>query len=108
MGTTKPEQALKILLAEDGLANQKLMLGILERLGYQVTVAKDGREAVQYYDSERFDLVLMGCANARDGWSGSFAPNQKDRTRQGIRNSPSSPSLRMPVVKTSGDAWNPE
>ncbi len=50
---------LHILLAEDGLANQKLAVGLLERWGHRVVVANDGREAVAMWESQAFDLVLM-------------------------------------------------
>ena len=50
---------LRILLAEDSLFNQKLMLGLLEKKGHQVTLAENGREAVAACQSHKFDLVLM-------------------------------------------------
>ncbi len=54
-----PPQLLKILLAEDNLVNQKLALGILESLGCEVTVARTGREAVEWAAREDFDAILM-------------------------------------------------
>ena len=50
---------LRILLAEDGLTNQKLAVALLQKWGHVVTVASDGREAVNEYESQPFDLVLM-------------------------------------------------
>ena len=50
---------LRILLAEDGLANQKLAVALLEKWGHRVTVANHGREAIQAYEKQSFDLVLM-------------------------------------------------
>jgi CheY-like chemotaxis protein len=50
---------LHILLAEDSLVNQKLAVALLEREGHTVTIAGNGREAVEAYDSAEFDLVLM-------------------------------------------------
>ncbi len=54
-----PIAPLRILLAEDGLANQKLAVKLLEKWGHQVTVATNGREAVQAYEKQPFDLVFM-------------------------------------------------
>ncbi len=51
--------SLKILLAEDSLANQKLAVGVLEKWGHQVTVANNGREAVAAVLAHEFDVVLM-------------------------------------------------
>ena len=51
--------SLRILLAEDGLTNQKLAVALLKKWGHVVTVANNGREAVQAYECQTFDLVLM-------------------------------------------------
>lgn len=51
----------KILLAEDNAANQKLALILLKKLGYEVQVAVNGREALQVFTSELFAAVLMDC-----------------------------------------------
>ncbi len=50
---------LQILLAEDGIANQKLAVGLLESWGHHVTVANDGQEAVDLWSGQSFDLILM-------------------------------------------------
>jgi len=50
---------MNILLAEDSRMNQVLAIGILERGGHSVTVANNGREAIQAFRSRSFDLVLM-------------------------------------------------
>ncbi len=52
-------RSLRILLAEDGLTNQKLAVALLQKWGHVVTVANDGREAVHAYENHPFDLVLM-------------------------------------------------
>ena len=55
--------ALRVLLAEDNAVNQRLATRLLEKQGHPVTVARDGREAVELWsEAERatpFDLVLM-------------------------------------------------
>jgi two-component system, sensor histidine kinase and response regulator len=56
--------ARKILLAEDGLVNQKVAVGLLTKRGHHVTVVGDGQAAVeaitgQTNDGQSFDLVLM-------------------------------------------------
>jgi signal transduction histidine kinase/CheY-like chemotaxis protein len=51
--------SLSILLAEDNVFNQRVALGLLGRMGHQVTVANNGLEAVELYSKNHFDLVLM-------------------------------------------------
>jgi signal transduction histidine kinase/CheY-like chemotaxis protein len=49
---------LKVLLAEDSLINQRVAIGLLERLGHDVVVANNGKEAVTTFEADRFDVVL--------------------------------------------------
>ena len=54
-----PGRTLRILLAEDNPANQKVAIRILSKQGHVVAVANNGREAVERAKREDFDLVLM-------------------------------------------------
>ena len=55
------KQKVRILLVEDNIVNQKLAKIMLTKVGYQVDVASDGKEAVEKYTTspEHFDLILM-------------------------------------------------
>ena len=56
-GTDEP---LHVLLVEDTPANRKVVTAVLTKRGHSVTVATDGREAVDLYKQRRaFDIVLM-------------------------------------------------
>jgi signal transduction histidine kinase/CheY-like chemotaxis protein/HPt (histidine-containing phosphotransfer) domain-containing protein len=50
---------LRILLAEDNAINQKVALGLLERLGYGADVVGDGRQALARLDHAAYDVILM-------------------------------------------------
>jgi CheY-like chemotaxis protein len=50
---------LSILLAEDNPVNQFLMVRLLEGRGHQVTVAADGRVALDEVARHGFDVILM-------------------------------------------------
>src|SRR5438105_3948902 len=51
----------RILLVEDNVINQQVALGILQIQGYGVTVANNGREALEACAQDDFDLILMDC-----------------------------------------------
>ncbi len=53
------EQSYRILLVEDEADNQKLALHFLEKLGYEVTLATNGLEAIWAFDKAFYDIVLM-------------------------------------------------
>ena len=52
-------QGLSILLAEDNVVNQRLTIRLLEKQGHKVTVAGNGKQALEAFDREKFDLILM-------------------------------------------------
>lgn len=60
---TSAEEELtnNILIVEDHLVNQKLFKTILEKSGYSVFVASDGKEALDVVESEKLDLIFMDC-----------------------------------------------
>jgi len=50
---------LSILVAEDNAVNQKLIRTLLEQKGHRVTLAGNGREAVQHVQDGCYDIVFM-------------------------------------------------
>lgn len=55
-GTVHP---INILLAEDNIVNQKVALAMLLRMGHGVTIANNGREALEQVQQTEFDVILM-------------------------------------------------
>ena len=51
----------RILVAEDNPVNQLVATRMLQKLGVAVTVAANGREALNHALSADFDLILMDC-----------------------------------------------
>jgi PAS domain S-box-containing protein len=54
-----PSRSLRVLLAEDTPANQKLFTYILSKRGHAVQVAHDGQQALEALGRQEFDVVLM-------------------------------------------------
>ncbi len=52
-------KSINILVAEDTLPNQLIIRIILQKLGHQVDIAKDGVEATEAVQNGSYDMVLM-------------------------------------------------
>ncbi|HEX5359930.1 MAG TPA: response regulator [Fluviicoccus sp.] len=52
---------LKVLIAEDNQLSQKVIRGMMQKLGVESTLVSNGREAVQAVMRDHYDLVLMDC-----------------------------------------------
>ena len=53
--------AMRVLVAEDNMVNQKVALRMLERLGIRADVAGNGTEAVEMAAKLPYDVVFMDC-----------------------------------------------
>ena len=50
---------LRVLLVDDNSINQKVAARIVQQLGYKPDLAANGREAVEAFDEQSYDLVFM-------------------------------------------------
>jgi len=87
-------EPLNILMAEDNLINQKVISAMLSKNGHAVTIASNGREAVEEAAKESFDLVLMDIQMPE--MDGLEATREIRRT--------SGPNARKPVIAFTADA----
>ncbi len=61
--------ANNILFVEDNETNIMITNEVLKQAGYDVTIARDGAEAISLYFQNDYDLVLMDCQMPiMDGW----------------------------------------
>jgi PAS domain S-box-containing protein len=96
---TSPIQPLRILLAGDSFTNQRLAVGLLSKWGHDVTVAKNGLEAIAAFDAGAFDLVLMDVQMPEmDG----FQATAVIREREACRNT-RTPIIAMTAHAMKGD-----
>ena len=71
----------RVLLAEDNVVNQILAARILEKRGYAVSLAGDGRQALAALEKEEFDVVLMDIQMPEmDGFEATAAIRERDRS----------------------------
>jgi CheY-like chemotaxis protein len=73
---------MKILLVEDNEMNSDMLSRRLQRRGYEVVVAVDGREGVDKAHSEKPDLILMDLSLPEmDGWEATSVLKQDPETK---------------------------
>jgi CheY-like chemotaxis protein len=85
----------RVLLVEDNAVNQMLALRLLERRGYTVSVASDGRKALAALENEHFDVVLMDVQMPEmDGFEATAAIRQRERSTGG----------RIPIIAMTAHA----
>jgi CheY-like chemotaxis protein len=53
------QQPMRILVAEDNAINQKVLLHILKRFGYEADAVGNGRIALEFLERQSYDLVIM-------------------------------------------------
>ena len=101
-----PVQPLRVLLAEDTTANQKLVQYILADRGHSVEVARNGQEAVQLVARQEFDLVLMDVQMpVMDGFRATTAIRELPAGQ--VRHSNRGDDGARPTRGRAAAAWQP-
>ena len=86
-----------VLLVEDNPVNQELAIANLETLGLHVTLAANGREAIDRVCERSFDLVLMDCQMpVLDGYAATAA----------IRALPDRRGHDLPIIAVTANAMH--
>jgi signal transduction histidine kinase/ActR/RegA family two-component response regulator len=85
--------ALRILVAEDNLVNQKVVCSMIRREGWTAVLAANGKEAYERFLAENFDLVLMDVQMPEvDGLQATTLIRQEE-----LRRSAGQPPTRIPI-----------
>ena len=95
-GTRVPVSAVKVLVAEDHELNQIFMKKFVSSLGVRsLTLAKNGLEALAFYKTGEFDLILMDCHMPE--MSGYEATEAIRKLEEGIDD-------HIPIIAMTADA----
>ena len=78
-------RALRILFVEDMPDIQKVGLRLFQAEGHRVYLATNGREAVDIFDREPVDLVVMDLQMPEmDGWQAAREIRRRERAPRGV------------------------
>lgn len=89
-------QPIHALVAEDNPVNQKLAVRLLEKYGCLVELAANGAQAVDKFQSARYDIIFMDCQMPElDGY---------EATREIRRLESDQARLRTPIVAMTANA----
>jgi PAS domain S-box-containing protein len=99
--TATQDLTLHILLAEDNAVNRKFAVRAIENVGHTVFVANNGREAVEAWERDRYDVVLMDVQMPEmDGFE---ATSQIRRLEQQRKTTQRTPIIAMTANAMKGD-----
>jgi signal transduction histidine kinase/CheY-like chemotaxis protein/HPt (histidine-containing phosphotransfer) domain-containing protein len=91
-----PKLRGRVLLAEDNVVNQAVGVAMVESLGCQVEVAKDGQEVLERLARGTYDVVMMDCQMPRlDGFQTTAEIRRREAADGG---------RRQPIVALTANA----
>lgn len=86
----------RILVVDDNEINQVVACKFLQKLGYQVEVARNGRDAIESLARANYDAVLMDCEMPdMDGYEAARCIRKKEEEQK---------SPRLPIIAMTGNA----
>lgn len=82
-GTTPvPGAAKKILVVDDSPMNRDVLVGMLERLGYQTNAVKNGQQAIDILEEQTYHLIFMDCEMpVLDGYAATREIRRREQTQ---------------------------
>lgn len=98
-GEGQKKNELRILLAEDDVVSQMVLEDLSGRKAWQIILSNNGQEAVQAYQKQKFDVIIMDCQMpVLDGYQATRAIRQLENLRGTY-----TPIIAMTAYALTGD-----
>ena len=80
---------MHVLVAEDNETNQEVAVGMLQKLGCEVTLAVNGEKAIEAISETSFDIILMDCQMpVMDGYQATAAIRLMEKKEGSVKHIP--------------------
>ncbi len=97
-----PKMNLRVLVADDNTINQIFARALLGKLGCHAVVVGNGREALELYRTQPFDVILMDCHMPEmDGFEATAAIRALEQAQPG-------PAAHIPILAVTASAMADE
>ena len=94
----EPAEGPRLLVAEDNIVNQRVAVALLQKRGFRVDVAADGREAVEMSKRSDYQAIFMDCQMPElDGYEATAEIRRREGTGQHV------PIVAMTASTMAGD-----
>ncbi len=95
----------RILVVEDNEVNQMIAVRMLEKNGCLVSLARNGLEAVQAVEGQRFDAILMDCQMPEmDGFEATRGIRALEASQDSRRPLEMAAGTRVPIIAMTASA----
>ena len=106
LGVGASAKTLRILVVEDNPINQELALRLLERAGHAVTLASNGKEAVDCFENGAFDVILMDMQMpVMNGIEATQAIRARELRRSWVQSSMDA-MYQLPIIAMTANAMS--
>jgi two-component system, sensor histidine kinase and response regulator len=100
----RPRFDARILVAEDNSINQDVVVGMLDNIGCRTVTVPNGAAAVQAFNQETFNLILMDCEMPEmDGFEAAKRIRQTENLLNGLPENRAAPK-RIPIIAVTAHA----
>jgi signal transduction histidine kinase/ActR/RegA family two-component response regulator len=94
---SQEDNQCRILVVEDSLVNQEVVKEFLEAVDCQIVIAANGQEAINFTESQEYDLILMDCQMPIvDGYEATRRIREREKEKR---------CAKTPIIALTANAY---